>query len=84
MTEQYPTGTVRGDRPAEVVDPDGYTWEWTDADKRGVPGYQIRGLAGPEAMGPAHTYGYVLYARYCVHGPDCHHRVADPGEDVVP
>lgn len=83
MNAQYPPGTQQGDRPDEISDPDGYMWRWTSADKRGVPGYQICGFSSDGPAGPAHTYGYVIHARYCVLD-ECHHDVADPGEDVVP
>lgn len=74
MSNQYPRGTTRDSvpegLPESVVDPDGDTWLWTDADKRGVPGYQFAGgttmqrtLSG---VGPAHTQKYVERGLYKV------------------
>lgn len=67
---QYQRFTPRGDRPPIVVDPDGDTWLWTDADKRGKPGYQYAGGATMSlsafGIGPAYTRDYVEGGHYRV------------------
>lgn len=70
--DQYPVGTERGERPDSVTDPHGDVWVWTDADKRGVPGYQWAIWPGREGTGPAHTRDFVAQGRMCVYfGKDC-------------
>lgn len=58
--EQYDPGMPQGDLPDEITSPEGYWWHWTDADKKGVPGYQCLGA------GPAYERTYVEQALYCL------------------
>lgn len=77
IERQYWPGTELGDKPAEIRDPEGDIWIWTDEDGRGIPGYQyVGGVTSPRhfiGMGPAHTREYVEQARYCYMGDGCTH-----------